>query len=142
MSDPDTTNSMQRVYPGFPVHGLQDSVRYTGQGSLRSTVSSNMVNEFRFGKTGGATQVLARPDRRTCSRAPGFGGMNGYAIAWNGFKSITNPYPARANSAREGKTMVFEDTLNWVKGRHCISTGFSYTKATSGSTTQHARCRP
>ena len=30
----------------------------------------------------------------------------GYAIAWNGFKSIANPYPSSANSSREGKTMA------------------------------------
>ena len=45
------------------MHGLQDSVRYTGQGSWRWTVSSNIVNEFRFGKTGGATAFSPDLDR-------------------------------------------------------------------------------
>ena len=128
ISDPDTTNSVQTVYPGFPVHGLQDSVRYSGQASWRSTVSSRIVNEFRFGKTGGATQFS--PDLTSDMFAgTGFGGMNGYAIAWSGFKSIANPYPSSTVSSREGKTMVFEDGLSWVKGAHLLSMGVSYTKA-------------
>src|SRR5215471_10764664 len=128
LSDPDTTNSIQTVYPGFPVHGLQDSVRYSGQASWRWTVSNNKVNEFRFGKTGGATQFS--PDLVSDMFAgSGFGGMNGYAISWTGFKSIANPYPSSAVSSREGKTMVFEDNLSWVKGSHLLSMGVSYTKA-------------
>jgi hypothetical protein len=128
ISDPDTTNSAQRVYPDFPAHGLQDSVRYSGQASWRWTVSGNIVNEFRFGKTGGATEFS--PDLTTEMFAgTGYGGQGGYGINWSGFRSIANPYAASANSAREGKTMVFEDTLNLVKNRHNISAGLSYTKA-------------
>jgi hypothetical protein len=128
LSDPDTTNSQQTVFPGFPVHGLQDSQRYSGQGSLRSTLSNNMVNEMRVGATGGATKFS--PDLATSM----FGGtpvgdMHGYSISWTAFKSLSNPSPASANSSREGKTRVFEDTLNWIKGAHAISTGLSYTRA-------------
>jgi hypothetical protein len=128
ISDPDTTNGYQRAFPEFPVHGLQDSVRYSGQGAWRWTVSGKVVNEFRFGKTGGATKFS--PDLTTdMYQGTGYGGMNGYAIGWSAFKSINNTYPLVANSAREGKTMVFEDTLSWVKGPHLLTMGVSYTKA-------------
>ena len=128
LSDPDTTNSAQVVYPGFPVHGLQDSVRYSGQAGWRWTVSNNKVNEFHFGKTGGATQFS--PDLvADMFGGTGFGGMNGYGISWSGFKSIANPYQTASNSSREGKTMVFEDNLSWVKGAHLLTMGVSYTKA-------------
>jgi hypothetical protein len=128
ISDPDTTNSYQRMFPDFPVHGLQDSVRYSGQGSWRWMVSSKIVNEFRFGKTGGAT--MFSPDLTTdMFSGTGFGGMNGYAISWSSFKSISNTYPLSANSSREGKTTVFEDSLSWVKGSHLLTMGVSYTKA-------------
>jgi hypothetical protein len=91
-------------------------------------MSSKIVNEFRFGKTGGATAFS--PDLSTDMFAgSGFGGMNGYAISWSGFKSIANPYPSSANSSREGKTTVLEDSLSWVKGAHLLSMGVSYTKA-------------
>ena len=36
LSNPDTTNSRQQVFPGFPFHGMQDSLRFTWQGSVRS----------------------------------------------------------------------------------------------------------
>jgi hypothetical protein len=128
VSDPDTTNSMQTNYPGFPIHGLQDSMRYSGQGSWRWTASSKIVNEFRFGKTGGATMFY--PDLTAEMFAgTGYGGMNGYAISWSSFRSLSNAYYNSANSSREGKTMVFEDSLSWVKGRHLLSMGVSYTKA-------------
>jgi hypothetical protein len=128
LSDPDTTNSRQPSFPGFPAHGLQDSARYSGQGQLRSNLSRNIVNEVRFGMTGGATKFS--PDLSTSM----FGGtsvadMHGYDIRWSNFKSLTNVSPQNAPSAREGKTRVFEDTLSWVKGPHAISTGFSYTRA-------------
>ncbi|MCX6538875.1 MAG: TonB-dependent receptor [Acidobacteria bacterium] len=128
ISDPDTTNSYTRVYPGFPVHGLQDSVRYTGQVNLRSTLTSNMVNELRLGATGGATAFA--PDL-----APGMfsgqtvGDMNGYNIQWSNFRSIVNPAPLFATSSREGKTKVVEDTLSWIKGAHAMSMGFGLTMA-------------
>jgi hypothetical protein len=128
ISDPDTTNGMQTNYPGFPIHGLQDSVRYSGQGAWSSTISNSMVNEFRFGKTGGATEFY--PDLTTdMFSGTGLGGMNGYAISWSSFKSLSNAYYNSANSSREGKTMVFEDNLSWQKGRHSLGIGVSYTKA-------------
>jgi hypothetical protein len=128
VSDPDTTNGMQANYPGFPIHGLQDSIRYSGQASWRWMVSPKVVNEFRFGKTGGATQFY--PDLTADMFAgTGFGGMNGYAISWTSFHSLSNAYYNSANNSREGKTLVFEDNLNWVKGSHLLTMGVSYTKA-------------
>lgn len=128
LSDPDTTNSVQRVYPGFPVHGLQDSMRYSGQGSLRSTLTNNIVNELRVGATGGATMFSPDLAVSMYGDTP-VGDMHGYSISWSGFKSISNPSPSSATSSREGKTKVVEDTLNWIKGAHAISTGFSFTRA-------------
>ena len=58
ISNPDTTNGYYTLYPGFPNLGTQDSVRYTGQASVRSTLGANLVNEVRVGATGGATQFF------------------------------------------------------------------------------------
>jgi len=128
LADPDTTNSRQPSFPGFPVHGLQDSQRYSGQVSVRSTLTRSMINEAKFGATGGATKFS--PDLSVDM----FGGtpvadMHGYDIRWTNFKSIQNVGVQNAPSSREGKTRVFEDTLNWVKGSHAIATGLSYTRA-------------
>src|SRR5258708_37036141 len=54
-STPDTTNNAQLPFPGFATTGSQQSTRWTTSESLRSTFSSNLVNELRFGGTGGAT---------------------------------------------------------------------------------------
>ena len=127
VSDPDTTNSMQAVFPGFPVHGKQDSERYTTQLSLRSALTSNMVNELRVGATGGAT--LFSPDlNASLFSGQSVGDMGGYAIQWSGFKSISNPYVGPTNSSREGSTRVIENTLNWMRGRHSLSIGGSVTR--------------
>ena len=46
LSEPDTTNNREPVFPGFPNFGNQHSDRYTVQANLRSTLTSNLVNEF------------------------------------------------------------------------------------------------
>ena len=122
VSDPDTGNSMQPIFPGFPVRGLQDSERYTAQISLRSVLTSNMVNEFRIGGTGGAT--LFYPNLV----AGMFEDYNGYAIDWDVFKGINNPFPGSTPSSREGSTRVVENTLNWLRGKHSLSIGGSVTR--------------
>ena len=123
LSTPDTLNGYNARFPGFPIHGSQDSVRYSGQGSLRSMLTANMVNEVRFGATGGATKFFPELN------AAMFDDYSGYALAISAFKSITNPYRTNANSAREGSTKVIEDTFSWMKGRHSLNFGFNYTRA-------------
>ncbi len=122
VSDPDTGNSMQPIFPGFPVRGLQDSERYSTQVALRSTLTSSMINEFRIGATGGAT--LFYPNLA----ADMFADYNGYAIDWDVFKSISNTFPGSTPSSREGSTRVIENVLNWIKGRHSVSIGGSVTR--------------
>ncbi|MFO7694269.1 MAG: TonB-dependent receptor [Vicinamibacterales bacterium] len=122
VSDPDTTNSRQPVYPGFPWRGKQDSERFSYQLSMRSTVTSTMVNEVRYGATGGAT--LFSPDMAVDM----FTNSNGYLIDWDAFKGIANPAVSALPSSREGSTMVIEDTLNWLKGKHSFTIGGSATR--------------
>ena len=126
LSDPDTTNSRQYVFPGFPFHGLQDSLRFTWQGSVRSVLTQNLVNEVRIGGTGGATKFS--PDINPDMWNASVGNTNGYAISWNGFRSISNPWTTTAYSAREGSTKVVEDTMNWMKGKHAMSVGATITR--------------
>ena len=135
LSNPDTTNSRQMVFPGFRVHGLQDSARYAEQGSVRSVLATNLVNEARFGATGGATKFS--PD----FSADNYTDLNGFAFGtsasptssnlhgWGVFKLINNPTPGYAFSAREGSTKLIEDTLSWMKGRHGLAVGASFTRA-------------
>ncbi|MBE3087521.1 MAG: carboxypeptidase regulatory-like domain-containing protein, partial [Chloroflexi bacterium] len=127
LSDPDTTNSRQRIFPGFQHTGLQDSERYTWQVSARSVLTRNMVNEVRVGGTGGRTLFSPNTTPEMYSNTE-FGDMKGYNIVWSSFKSISNAGLGTGYSAREGLTKVGEDTLSWLKGKHSITTGASITR--------------
>ena len=49
---PDTLNNAEGSFPGFPVGAGQSSVRLGWSGSVRSTLTSTIVNEARLGYTG------------------------------------------------------------------------------------------
>jgi hypothetical protein len=123
VADPDTGNLYQARFPGSKVYGTQDSERYSGQGALRSMLTSNLVNEVRFGATGGSTDFAPN------ASASMFEDSGGYALGITSFKSITNPYPLSANASREATTKVIEDTVNWMKGKHTLNFGGSFTQA-------------
>ena len=128
-STPDTTNTREPFFPGFPNTGSQQSTRYTTSNSLRSTLSQNIVNEFRVGASGGATYFSPE-------LAPSLFGGNSFGDQGGYYLNIANACcsTALANagntanfSAREGATRIVEDTLNWLKGTHSLSMGASYT---------------
>ena len=49
---PDTLNSREASFPGFPVAAGQSSIRLGWAGSVRSTLTGNLVNEARVGYSG------------------------------------------------------------------------------------------
>jgi hypothetical protein len=135
-STPDTTNNGQLPFPGLGPTGSQQSTRWTTSESLRSTFGANIVNEARYGGTGGAT--LFSPE---ISAAMFTGTGNSLvnmqaACCGTGFL-LTNlslaPTATAAGSAnyqaREASTMVFEDTATWLKGKHTLNFGGSLVQA-------------
>ena len=127
---PDTTNSREPFFPGFPNTGSQQSTRYTTSESLRSTFGANTVNELRIGASGGAT-------RFSPELAPSlFGGTSVgdqagfYLNIGNGCcaTALTNAGGSGAFSAREGATRIYEDTLSVLRGNHSLSFGGGLTK--------------
>jgi hypothetical protein len=127
LSSPDTTNNREPVFPGFPNFGNQHSDRYTVQANLRSTLTSNLVNEFKVGGSGGAT--LFSPEIGPAQ----FGGtsvadMGGYFLDINDV-GISGAASTGSYSAREASTRIMNDTLSWLKGTHNIQAGFAYTRA-------------
>jgi hypothetical protein len=136
VSDPDTTNSRQARFPGFPVQGAQISDRYVFTTALRSSMSTNIVNELRFGMSGGAT--LFSPGLNAdmwngpLANQGGFDlGISaaGFAQTGGSNSGITNAGSSGAYSAREASTKFIENTLNWLKGSHSLGMGFNYTVA-------------
>ncbi|MFB3855442.1 MAG: hypothetical protein ACE148_16700 [Vicinamibacterales bacterium] len=121
-SDPDTTNSRQRVSPGFTHDSSQDSERYTFQTSLRSTFGKSIVNELRFGRTGGAT-LFSKEVNAAWWGSSALPNQGGYRLSISG-ADISNPDSGSGNSAREASTWVFEDSLTWSKGKHSPEVSF------------------
>jgi hypothetical protein len=124
ISAPDTTNGTQATWPGFPIHGEQDSLRYTWSGTLRSTLGRNLVNEVHIGGSGGPTffSTVLEPGMWNGSLA----NQNGYAITLGA--GVTSAGVGGGVSSREGFSRLMEDTVTFIKGSHSMSAGVSYTR--------------
>jgi hypothetical protein len=129
LSTPDTLNGREPRWPGFPGWDEQDSHRYAFQTSLRSSLTGTMVNEVRYGMSGGRTLFAPRTN---ASRAAFW---NDPIVNQGGFHlSITPAFTdnavASANiSAREASTKFIENQLTWLKGSHSLVAGGTFTKA-------------
>jgi hypothetical protein len=121
---PDVLNGYDQVYPGFGGDAGKNWDAWSWMGNWRWSVSSNKVNELRFGSTGGPVK---------------FGdGINagiyksGKFADWNGFAFntpiMTTPYVAVSYNFRNAPTWFAEDTFSWIKGKHSISIGGSVTQ--------------
>ena len=127
-SNPDTTNDREPRFPGFPGYGSQPSQRYTTQFNLRSTLSQNLVNEFKIGGSGGATKFSPEISAAQYSGTP-VADQEGFQLNLSANLGITNVHTAPTYSAREATTRILENTLSYLKGTHNIQAGFAYTRA-------------
>jgi hypothetical protein len=124
-STPDTTNSREPFFPGFTNTGSQQSTRWTTSESLRSTLSANLVNEFRIGKTGGATFFSPElsADMWGPNANPNTGGFHLTLGA-----GLANVGGGPTPSSREASTINAENSLNWIKGTHSLTFGGAWTQ--------------
>jgi hypothetical protein len=128
LSTPDLTNNREPAFPGFPATGVQDSTRYTVQGTLRSMLTTNLVNEFRVGGTGGRT--LFYPELGPSQFSGSLADQGGFFLQIDEAASgIQNAASTADYQAREASTKVIENTVNWVKGSHSLKFGGSFTQA-------------
>jgi Carboxypeptidase regulatory-like domain/TonB dependent receptor/TonB-dependent Receptor Plug Domain len=129
-STPDTTNSREPFFPGFPNTGSQQSTRYTTSETLRSMFGSSIVNEFHVGASGGATKFSPELSASLFGGTPVADQGGFYLNLGNGCcaTALTNAGGSGAFSAREGATRLFEDTLNLLEGKHSMSVGGGLTK--------------
>jgi hypothetical protein len=129
-STPDTTNNREPFFPGFPNTGSQQSTRYLTSGYLRSTFGANIVNTFHAGTSGGAT--LFSPELSpSLFGGNSLGDQAGYYLnIGNGCcaTALANAGGSGAYQAREASTRVFENDVNWLKGKHNLSFGVSMTQ--------------
>jgi hypothetical protein len=133
-STPDTTNNAQLPFPGFATTGSQQSTRWTTSESLRSTFTSNLVNEFRVGGSGGSTLFSPELEPSMWNGANGVANQGGYRLNFNGACCgtgflLTNPGLGTNQQSREASTKVIEDTATWLKGSHSVTFGGTMVQA-------------
>lgn len=126
LSDPDTLNGRDPVFPGFPIFGAQHSRRYAFQTNLRSTFGGNLVNEFKVGYTGGATLFSPEIKSQPWGGSP-IGDQAGFLLGIS-TANISNASSGTGYQAREASTNLVENNLNWLKGAHSLTIGGSWTE--------------
>jgi hypothetical protein len=127
-SRPDTSNSYDPAFPGFP--GAADRVanRWSMMGDWRWTMSSHAVSQLRVGYT-------HAPYRFGVGLSPNVLHEGQYSD-WNGFllSPSTSLMSSVAFSAlgvrtRASNNRYIDETVNWLKGKHSLAFGASYTMA-------------
>ena len=117
----DTTNSRQPTWPGFPAYGTQGSFREAYTGSLRSTLSQNLVNEARVAYSGAPVQF--GPYYGPQMFAGSLANQGGFALGINAAVGVTSAGPSFTPSGRNATTLTVANTVNWLKGSHSIGFG-------------------
>jgi len=129
-SDIDILNSREPRFPGFTNTAGQWSHRYSWTGALRSTFGQNLVNEARYGFSGGTTHFFDNVTKSTfdCDTPGCTGGwfLNMLQIGGGG-NDITAPASTNAPSTRYTPVTNYENTLTWLKGQHTFAFGGSFT---------------
>ncbi len=120
-SQVDFLNNNDPVFPGFPNFGSQPSNRFSNSTGWRWTISQNLVNEARFGLTGGTT--LFNPEANSGQ----FLNQGGVSLGINA-AGITSATTVTAPTRRNSPVKQFSDTLNWIKGNHSFQFGHTFTR--------------
>jgi hypothetical protein len=121
----DFLNSVDPAFPGFPNKASQISNRFSNVTALRSTLSPTIVNEARFGLTGGT--VLFFPEVNQGQFTGTVANQQGFNLGI-GAAGITSATVNNGPSRRNAPVKYFTDTVSWTKGAHSMSFGGSFTK--------------
>lgn len=124
-TSPDFLNSGEPAFPGFPNFSWQYSYRTTGSATLRSTFSSNIVNEFKTGFQWSPVDFYSEKS------ASAFDQQGGKALTL-GF-GLSNVTVGNAPNLRNTPSLNIENSLSWLKGDHSFRFGGSFTRITNTS---------
>ncbi len=114
---PDTLNSREATFPGFQVAAGQSSTRLSWSNSLRSTFGS-MVNELRVAYASSPVTFFGELNKDV------FSNQNGFHLA---FPLVTGASASPIPQGRNAWNLLFEDSVNWLRGNHSITAGGSLT---------------
>ena len=118
--NPDQLNEFDHQFPDSPNFRHTVVRRPTSSIALRSTLSSALVNELRFGITRGERLFFGQ----TYSSGPQtFDDTSGYAIDLDANLGLTNWHDSNAMTGRSAYQYTFDDSLNWQKGKHSLMFG-------------------
>ena len=133
---PDIQNSGESTFPGLPNVADYESIRSVGSIALRSTMSSQLVNEVVGGwqwspGTFNANITADQFDNQQgFSLTPGGNQGNWPLGAWSPTRSVT------PNSRYQVNT-DFKDTVSWLKGNHGLSFGGGFTRVIQHNVSQN-----
>ena len=132
--DPDYLNNADVRFPGAPNFRFFHSFRPLHSISLRSTLSSTIVNQVRGGITAlGGASYFGDPS----SNGPQtFQDQRGYAIDFDTNIGLTNWFTENGPSWRSAPTFEIADTLSWLKGTHSLSLGGSWLRSSAWENAQ------
>ncbi len=119
----DFLNGVDPAFPGFPNHGAQTSNRFSNTSAWRWTITPNLVNEARFGLTGGTAKFFGDVTNAQ------FVNQGGVALNLNspGF-GASNATVTTGPELRNAPVKQFNDNLSWVHGNHAFNFGGSFTR--------------
>jgi len=119
--DPDHLNGADARFPTAPNYRKFVSRRQLASYTLRSTFTSNIVNELRGGTTRGGTSFFGQ----NSSNGPQtYTDLNGIALDLDpGNLGLTNWHTENGPSWRSAYVYSVEDTLNWQKSKHSFGFG-------------------
>src|SRR5262249_10231242 len=126
----DFLNNVDPAFPGFPNQGFQGSNRFSNVTALRSTLTPTIVNEARFGITGGTVLFFPNVNPGQFTNQGGFAIGSGVANAATGFGplGLTNPTVTRAPSRRNAPVKQFSDNVSWSLGSHNLNFGANFSQ--------------
>jgi hypothetical protein len=117
--DPDHLNSDDRTFPGMTNFRKYTSYRPLSSAALRSTLTSNLVNEVRGGIKWGPSSFGDEGSNGPQS----FEGQGGFFLDFP--LGLTEYGNQNAYSARSAWSWNIDNTLSWQKGAHSLSLGGS-----------------
>jgi hypothetical protein len=124
--EPDYLNSADPRYPGMENRRDFKSTRPLVSLSMRSTLSTNIVNELRGGLTAfyGASQFGRPTAFGTSGNSPDtFKNQGGFSIVTPGSMTDVTAGGGNGPSWRSAPTYSVDEALTWLKGKHTITTG-------------------
>ena len=133
----DYLNNTDARFPGAPNVRDYISTRPLHSVTLRSTLSGNKVNELRGGITAlGGASYFGEVGDSSRTGIPTFADEGGYALDFDQNIGLTNWFTNNGPSWRAAPTFSLDESLTWLKGRHSISFGGSFLRATAWENAQ------